>query len=393
MISVQEAKDLIRLHSKQLPAQVLSLKDATGLALAEDIYAPQDFPPFMQSSMDGYAFKFYDWKGEPLAIVGEVQAGSAKEIATSNKQAVRIFTGAPVPAGLDTVVMQEKAVVENRQLHVLDDALVKGSNVRQIGSEIPRRALALEMGTTLTAGAIGFIAGLGISEVIAVAKPSVAIIVTGKELQKPGEQLQYGQVYESNSYALTAALQAIGITGVSVQWVDDDLTSITSVIETAIGTADLVLITGGVSVGDYDFVSQALEHAQVEQVFHKVKQRPGKPLLFAKKDTTIVFGLPGNPSSVLTCFYEYVLLAIQLMMGLSKPFLKTVHLPLAQDYNKNTQLRHFLKGMIVNNEVLPLDAQESYKMRSFAMADCLVCLVEAKTTYKKGDVVEVHILP
>ena len=393
MISVKEAKDIIQNNIKTLGAETFSLQDAAGLTLSEDVFADNDFPPFEQSAVDGYAFRFEDWNGEALQVKGEVQAGAKEEILTGKKQAARIFTGAPVPAKFDTVIMQEKVIVEDKLLNIQDQDLKKGNNVRPKGSEIASGLLALERGTLLTPGAIGFIAGLGKKEVKAIRRPTVAIVVTGKELQTPGEPLAYGQVFESNSYALTAALNKSGILNVSTQWVDDDLDTLINVIEKVLSTADLLLITGGVSVGDYDFVSKTLEQVGVEKLFHKIKQRPGKPLLFGKQNETIVFGLPGNPSSVLTCYYEYVLVAIQQMMGFEKPFLKTVQLPMARDHNKNAGLMHFLKGKQINNEVLVLDAQESYRMKSFALADCLIVLEEDKIEYKKGEMVEVHLLP
>ncbi len=392
MISVKEAKDIIRNNTKALSEQMFLLKDAAGLTLAEDVYAKNDFPSFDQSAMDGYAFRFDEWNGEPLQITGEVQAGATEKINTEKNQAVRIFTGAPVPKKFDTVVMQEKVVAENNRLTILDDGLKKGANVRPQGSEMGNGLLALEKGTLLIPGAIGFIAGLGKKEIKAIRKPLVSIIVTGKELQTPSEPLRYGQVYESNSYALTAALQQAGILNVTTHWVDDDLKMLTDIIKKELSSADLLLLTGGVSVGDYDFVSEALEQSGVEKLFHKIKQKPGKPLLFGKKEEKIVFGLPGNPSSVLTCFYEYVLIAIQEMMGIKKPFLKTAQLPMACSYSKKAGLMHFLKGRQINNEVLALDAQESYRMKSFALADCLIVLEENKTEMKKGELAEVHFL-
>ena len=392
MISVAEAKDLIRTHTKALSPAMLPLEEAAGSILGEDILAPNDFPPFRQSAMDGYAFSFDGWNNEPLKIAGEVQAGATVDIPAGKKQAVRTFTGAPLPQSVDTVVMQEKVYVENGMLQILDTELKMGGNVRQQGSEIKNNAMALQAGTYISAGAAGFIAGLGISQVKAIPKPSISIIVTGKELQKPGEPLRYGQVYESNSFALTAGLQQLGIFKVHTQWVDDDLEILTKVIQNELLTADLLLLTGGVSVGDYDFVTKALEQSGVEVIFHKVKQKPGKPLLFGKKGEKIVFGLPGNPSSVLTCFYEYVLLAIQQMQRLEQPFVKSVQLALGSDYHKNIGLTHFLKGLLLNNEVTPLGAQESYRMKSFAMANCLVVLEENKSEFKKGEMVEVHLL-
>jgi molybdopterin molybdotransferase len=392
MISQAEAKELIRNNTKPLAPATFALPEAAGLTLAEDIFALNDFPPFRQSAMDGYAFSFSDWNHEPLSISGEVQAGAAVPIKTTNKQAVRIFTGAPVPDTVDTVVMQEKVLVEDGMLRITDEALKQGTNVRNKGAEIKTGDLGLQVGTHLSPGAIGFIAGLGIGQVKATPMPVISIIVTGKELQSPGKNLSFGQVYESNSFALTAALKQVGISGVSTQWVDDDPVALTEVIQTELLKADLVLLTGGVSVGDYDFVTQALEQTGVQKIFHRVKQRPGKPLFFGKKGDKLVFGLPGNPSSVLTCFYEYVLVAIQHLMAKPLPFIKAVQLPIGADYNKTTGLTHFLKARHADGQVMPLDAQESYRMRSFAMANCLIVLDEDRSNYMRGELVEVHLL-
>ena len=392
MISVNEAKELIQLHCKVLPLKIMRLCDAQGLKLAEDIFASNNFPPFEQSAMDGYAFLFDEWKNQPLTIIGEMQAGSQLEFSISKNEAVRIFTGAPIPTGADTVVMQEKVLVSDDKLTIHDDVLTKGKNVRPQGSEIRKGELGLPAGTNLTAGAIGFIAGLGIPEMLAIPKPRVSIIVTGKELQKPGIALQAGQVYESNSFALAAALGDLGINDVTINYVDDDLDSLQEIIKNTLQAADLILLTGGVSVGDYDFVTRALANNDVETIFHKVKQKPGKPLYLGKKKDTIIFGLPGNPSSVLTCFYEYVTLAIEKMMDVKKPFLQIDQMPVNAGYQKNAGITHFLKGNHNNGIVEILGAQESYKMNSFALANCLVVVGESETEINKGDLVEVHLL-
>jgi molybdopterin molybdotransferase len=174
--------------------------------------------------------------------------------------------------------------------------------------------------------------------------------------------------------------------------VDDDPGLLAKEIDNALQNADLLLLTGGVSVGDYDFVAKALDTCGVQTIFHKVRQRPGKPLLFGKKEETVVFGLPGNPSSVLTCFFEYVLPAIEQLMQLRSSFITTTTLPMLADYEKNGRLTVFLKATHIHEGVLPLGAQESFKMRSFAVANCLIVVDESGTGYKKGDMAEVHLL-
>ncbi|WP_018610867.1 gephyrin-like molybdotransferase Glp [Segetibacter koreensis] len=393
MISVSEAKNIVRTNTEPLIAVTVPLQQASGLVLAENIYASVDIPAFNQSAMDGYAFAFGDYSAaNKLQIAGEVPAGVDVNFENLVGKAVRIFTGAPVPKGADTVVMQEKTAVENNRLLVLDEQLVQGSNVRQKGSEIAAGALGLKKGTFLSPAAIGFLAGIGVAQLNVYPKPAVTLIVTGKELQQPGKPLQAAQVYESNSLTLRAALQQLHIFKIEVIVVDDDIDVLQKTLRKSLQTSDIVLLTGGISVGDYDFVLQAAELCGIEKKFHKIKQRPGKPLYFGKKQATSVFGLPGNPSSVLTCFYEYVIPAIE-EMTMRKGIIVTEQLILGKAYSKKTGLTHFLKGKKEGKFVYALDAQESYRLSSFANADCLICLPENKEEFKDNDLVEVHILP
>ena len=393
MISVKEARQLIQEHLVPLPSTSIPLRDAAGLVLAAAITAPQDIPAFPQSGMDGYAFCFNEWQpGDKLFIGGEIPAGAGSPIPLLRGQAIRIFTGAAVPPGADTVVMQEKTLVQNNTLLITDNQLQKGMNVRPLGSEITAGSMALAAGALLGPAAIGYLAGLGITHVQAYVPPSIALIVTGNELQQPGHPLQYGQVYESNSYALTAALQQVTGKAPLVITAPDALLPLQQTIGQILDNVDLLLLTGGVSVGDYDFVAEALLANHVQQVFHKIKQKPGKPLYFGRRGQQLVFGLPGNPSSVLTCFYEYVLPAIEQLMHREKSSIHAVTLPLTQAFTKKAGLTHFLKGSCTSSAVTPLDAQESYRMRSFAWANCLICLEEERENYAAGEPVEVHLL-
>ena len=393
MISVTEAKQIVRNNIKPLAPVIVPLENAAGLVLAEDIYASIDIPAFNQSSMDGYAFRFEDFiKDKNFEIAGEVPAGEFKNFDNLIGKAVRIFTGAPVPRGLDTVVMQEKTTITNKNIAILDNQIIQGNNVRPVGAEIKAGSLALKTGAFLSPAAIGFLAGIGVSQAGIFPKPAATIIVTGNELQKPGQQLQPGQVYESNSYALKAALLQINIHDVENIFATDNINVLQKALENALQSSDIVLLTGGVSVGDYDFVLHAAELCGVQKMFHKVKQRPGKPLYFGKKENKVVFGLPGNPSSVLTCFYEYVMVAIE-QLTMLKNTIKSEMLPLGKSCNKNTSLTHFLKGKKDGETVFPLDAQESFRMSSFANANCLIYIPEDKQECKEGDFVEVHLLP
>lgn len=393
MISVEEAKQIINDNVKPLPPTKLSIADAAGLITATDIQSPVDVPFFDQSAMDGYAFHFESWKNKSLAIIGEVAAGASTNETLAQGNAVRIFTGAPVPPGADTVVMQEKVIAENKTLAIQDDLLQKGANVRLKGSEIAKGSLALEAGTRLTPAAIGFVANMGIAEVEVYGKITVAIIVTGNELQKPGVALTHGQVFESNSFALKAALEQLHIHNVITFNASDDIVDVMNVVERATAQADIILMTGGVSVGDYDFVTQALANFGVEKLFHKIKQKPGKPLYFGKKDNKIFFGLPGNPASVLTCFYEYVMPALSKLTSNVIRHLPAKTVELVDDVHKKSGLTFFMKGIFDDKTVTPCGAQESYRMSSFAKANCLIRLAENEMFYKKGSLVEIHLLP
>jgi molybdopterin molybdotransferase len=392
VISVSEAKNIIANNVTALQPVMVSLKDAVGLVLAEDVYAALNIPAFRQSAMDGYGFRFDDYVAKKEIIInGEVPAGSEALITVGTQQAVRIFTGAPIPEGVDTVVMQEKVSVQDKQLFIQDDQLLKGLNVRAIGSEIALGELALEKETMLSPAAIGFLAGIGVTAVKVYPTPAITIIVTGNELQEPGNALKAGQVYESNSLMLTAILQQLHINTITVVKAADDLTTLQNVLQAALQNSDVVLLTGGVSVGDYDFVVEAATRAGITQLFHKIKQKPGKPLFFGTKEAKLVFGLPGNPSSVLTCFYEYVIPALE-QISKQKSSSKTIYLPLAKDYFKKGVFTNFLKGIYTDAAVLPLDAQDSFRLSSFAKANCLICLDEEEKQYKAGEIVAVHLI-
>ncbi len=393
MISVREALSLVKKNSRVLSPVKVLLEQAFNLSLAEEVKAQFDIPAFRQSSMDGYAFLFSDWeKNGKLLVRGEIPAGSAGPLTISANQAVRIFTGAALPDGADTVVMQEKVSVENDELSINDKALKAGSNVRAVASEIKKGELALEKNSRLTPAAVGFLAGIGQKGVSVYPKPSVSIIVTGDELQSPGSSLQRGQVFESNSYALKAALHSIHIDNIRSRHAKDDPEEMIEILKQELQISDLILIAGGISVGDYDFVLRSLTTCGISKIFHRVKQKPGKPLYFGKNEKSLVFGLPGNPSSVLTSFYEYVIPAIEVMsateniVGITRRRLKT-------DYKKNPDLTFFLKGLMEDEYVTPLSAQESFRMRSYAKANCLIKMDEGVDAYNKGDEVEVHILP
>ncbi|WP_396170805.1 molybdopterin molybdotransferase MoeA [Flavobacterium sp.] len=390
MINVKEAKELIQENCSTLKVVKLPLLEANGSILAEPVYAVMDTPPFHQSAMDGYVFSFENWdKESDLKVIGEIQTGSYSNTIVQPNEAVRIYTGAPIPPGTDTVVMQEKVNREGNALQILDAALVATANVRPQSSQTQKGELALQSGQLLTPVAISFLAGIGINKVSVFSKPTVSIIVTGKELAGADDEISEGKIFESNSIGLIAALQQLGIDPVSVEVVDDVEEEIEKSITNQL-SSDILILTGGVSVGDYDLVPASLEKCGVQKIFHKIKQKPGKPFYFGRHNQTLVFALPGNPAAVMSCFYEYVVQAIGSFT--QKEYFKKIALPLTEDFNKKAGLTFFLKGKIGDNNVTVLNNQESYKLNSFAVADCLIEFDEEGEYFKKGDLVNLRMI-
>ena len=273
MISVEQAKKLVIENVSSLSIKEIDVSNALDYFLAESIVAPISVPSFNQSAMDGYAFSFEN-KNEALTIVGEVTAGDTNSINLKTIEAVRIFTGAKVPESCDTVVMQELTVIVDGKLTIKDEGLKYGGNIRVKGSQIKKGETALAIGTKITPATVGFISALGIKKVNVYETPKVTIIATGNELVKPGTDLKEGQIYESNTFMLKATLNKLRIEP-QIILVEDDKEQTQQVIADALSNSDLLLLSGGISVGDYDFVKEGLENNDVEEVFYKVKQKPG----------------------------------------------------------------------------------------------------------------------
>lgn len=393
MISVEEAKNLIVKSTKQLNPIRLDSSKSLNYVLAEDIISPIYYPPFSQSAMDGFAILYSDiQERKEIEIMGEAPAGIPFKEEMTSGQTIRIFTGGMIPDGADTVIIQERVSIENGKIVSTDNLLSKGANIRKKGSQIEKGDIILKKGMTLNAGAIGYLTGMGISSIEVFPKPKVSIIVTGNELQKPGMLLKDGQIYESNSFALNAALQSIDITPKSILAIEDDEEITKRTLATAIENSDVVLVSGGISVGKYDFVGKCLQELKVENIFYKIAQKPGKPIFFGKKEDCLIFGLPGNPTATLNCFYEYVFPTLRTMQGFSDVFLKAINLPISSDFSKK-RLSLFLRGKISDGKVNLLMAQESNSISSFAFADCIIYLPAEKSEVKTRETVEVHLLP
>lgn len=386
MITVEEAIEYVESNSHPAKNIVkISLKNALGFVLAEDVMSPIDMPPFRQSAMDGYAVRIHD--SEYYHVKGELQAGDSKDVTLQKGDAVRIFTGAPVPNDANAVVIQEKTTIKEKELEVHDEVTVQ-SNIRPKGEQIQKGEMALGKGISLTPAAIGFLTTIGITDVSVYQKPSIGIIATGNELAEAGTELKHGQIYESNSLMLRTALVSSGYTDNETFKVPDDFNSTRNLLEEVLKSKDVVLITGGISVGDYDFVGKALQELKVSQLFYKVKQKPGKPLFFGKKNDTYVFALPGNPAAALSCFYIYVQRCLRRIEGCLnfEPF--TVDATSLSEYSSKGDRAQFLKADYQNGKVKILEGQSSSMLHSFAVSNALVYLSADKNKVEKGDIVQ-----
>ncbi len=391
MVSVEEALQIIAKNTPILQSVTLPLTQTKGMVMAQDVLAPIDLPPFDQSAMDGYAINIHSEK--EYAIIGEVAAGDGKEFLLKAGEAVRIFTGAMIPKTANAVVMQEKVTRLGDNIALVDEAVV-GSNIRPCGEQITKGVLALPKGTELTPPAIGFLAGMGIREVNVFNKPRVGIVITGNELVEAGEALRPGQIYEGNSKMLLAAVDGFGRETCTTYQVADNFMATCEVLTKAFLENDIVLVNGGISVGDHDYVYNALKALDVEPLFYKVRQKPGKPLFFGKRGNKIVFALPGNPASALTCFYLYVYPAFQKIMGQLGKGLERRKLMITTTVTNTFGRALLLKARVLENgEVEILEGQSSAMLHTYSFANALVYVPESVTEIHKGGMVEVLVLP
>lgn len=387
MVSIEEALSIINSQQVETSSTEIDLEKALGFYLAAQIIAPFDIPSFDNSAMDGYALCGTE---NTYKIIGEVAAGDTTQHKLSHGEAMRIFTGGKIPENTTSVIMQEKTAVKERTLYI-DDAIIPGKNIRLKGSELSKGQQVFNAGHKITPATIGLLASIGKNSVKVYRKPKVAIITTGNELIPPGEVLREGQIYESNSYALKAALIRHGFDCEENQQIPDDFEATRKGIEVILEKTDVLILSGGISVGDYDFVKQALTENGVEELFYKVFQKPGKPIFFGRKENKFVFALPGNPASSLTCFYIYVNPLLQKLSGATNIGLLKLKVPIAHDYEMNSDRPVFLKALVANEKLSILDGQSSSMIHSMAMGNALAFLTGPQSILK-GDKVECFLI-
>ncbi|HEY0344217.1 MAG TPA: gephyrin-like molybdotransferase Glp [Solirubrobacteraceae bacterium] len=319
-ISIEDARRAVLEHATRLEAEEVPLEDALQRVLAEDAVAPDDLPPFSSSAMDGFAVLAADTREPParLRVIGEARAGALADAAVEPGTAIRVSTGAQMPAGADAVVRQEITESGDDEVVVLE-AVGPGNDVRYAGEDIPAGATILQAGTLLGAAEIGGLAAVNIARPAVVRRPRVALVSTGDELVEPGRELRPGEIRDANRPALTAAARAAGAEVVANLRVGDDRAATVAALDEALRGADVVATIGGVSVGPHDHVRPALESLGARQVFCRVSLKPGGQVCFyIATEGTLVFALPGNPASALTAFRVLVMPALYALLGRSQ---------------------------------------------------------------------------
>lgn len=391
MISIKDAISIIKNNTSVLLEETTKrVEKANGYILSKDVISTINMPPFRQSAMDGYALNLHE--SLTYNLIGEVKAGDAHRPILKSGEAVRIFTGAAVPDTANAVMMQEKVTVNGNNLEI-EHQIIEGLNIRPLGEQVKIGETALKKGTKLNPAGIGYLTSLGITNVSVYRKPSIAIVTTGNELIEPGHELKHGQIYESNSKMLQSALYSLKFYDVTLHKVEDNYPNTVALLQSVIAKNDVVIITGGISVGDYDYVGKALTELQVEELFYKVKQKPGKPLFYGKKEKTSIFALPGNPAAALSCFYVYVYIALQTMMNRNAIELPRIQAISTSKFIKRGDRPQFLKAIYKDSKVEILEGQNSSMLQTFALSNALVFIPDDVSKVNINDEVEVILLP
>lgn len=373
-----------------LPTELVDISKACGRVLAADVKAKRNQPPFNSSAMDGYALKQGDITS-PLVLIGTSAAGHAFKGKLRPGTAIRILTGAPVPADADTVVIQENTRVDGKTLHVLE-ATPKGKNIRPAGLDFSIGQILVPARTQLSPRDIGVLAAGNVAKVKVFRKTRIVLFTTGDELVLPGQKPRADQIISSNSHALTAMSQLFGAEVVNLGIVPDDMKATVQAIKKGL-TADVLLSTGGASVGDHDYVQQAFRKSGVDIAFWKIALRPGKPFMYGRKGKTHVMGLPGNPVSALVTARIFLKPLLRAFQGLpSEEAISTAILD--GNLPANDQRRDYIRATMRvsadgQRRVTPFSTQDSSMQQTFRSSQALIIRSPHEATAKTGDTVSI----
>lgn len=368
----------------------LLLVDAVGRFVVEEVLAPNEHPLFDCSAVDGYAMGAPDREG--FHVIGIVAAGERPSVFLQQGQCVRIFTGAPVPQGADRVVMQEHCTLDGGLVQV-QRAVPPGANIRQRGEQVRSGDVIIGPGSKVDPPTIGLLASVGVEQVHVACRPRIAIVRTGGEFMPPGGRSE-ARIFSSNDLMLDAAIQREfpGVRPTHLSAVDQE-ERLSEALTSAMTHSDVVICTGGVSVGDHDLVRPVLEKLGADIVFHRVAQKPGKPMLFAKHGEKAIFGLPGNPRAVMVLFWEYVLPFLRMVQGSVDPWPATTCMPLQEAVEFNGERAEFRAAVVRDGTVVLLRDEGSHMLRSLIAAEAIACLPMGNGRLKGGESIEIHYLP
>jgi len=368
MITVEDALSHLFALAKPLGTERIGLAQAAGRVLAEDAFAQRDQPPFAASAMDGYAVKGPVNGGEVYTVIGEAAAGSAFSGKVGPNQAIRIFTGAPVPEGADTVVIQEDITRDDNQIKVTGNH--HGENIRPAGGDF-KSGQTIKAPRLLTASDVALLAAMNIPQVAVARQPEVAVISTGNELVMPGDTPGPDQIIASNTFGLKALLDAHGASTRILPIARDTESSLRQVFALAEG-ADLVVTIGGASVGDHDLVGKVAADLGMEQSFYKIAMRPGKPLMAGRMGQSMMVGLPGNPVSAMVCGHVFLLPVIDAMLGLPAQRRPLHTAKLATKVDANGPREHYMRARVENGLLTAFERQDSALLTVLAEANALL---------------------
>jgi molybdopterin molybdotransferase len=392
LMSLAEAQSRVLERVRPLDGEPVPVADAAGRVVAEDALSVVDLPPFPSSAMDGFAVRSADTPGR-LPVVARIAAGVPAPRALAAGEAMGIATGGVVPDGADAVIPIEY-VVENDNTVEISDPVGHGDNVRPRAGDVAAGDVVVQSGARLHPAQIGALAASGVGEVVCARRPRVAILATGTELRRPGERLGPGEVYEANGVLLSAALAAAGADLDLLPSVADDPAALRSALEVGL-LADVLVTSGGVSVGPHDLVRGLLRELGVEQVFWGVAVKPGKPVAFGVCDRTLVFGLPGNPVSSLVGCELFVRPALLALQGAAEPRPVYGEGRLARAVRRNPRRDEFLRARVRASDdglvLEPVSGQESHMIVRAASADALVYAPRGEGELSPGD--RVRYLP
>ncbi|WP_413364027.1 gephyrin-like molybdotransferase Glp [Lysinibacillus sp. 3P01SB] len=404
-IAVGEAVQRVMEFAFQEKREFVSLLQAHGRVLAEDVAADYDVPAFNRSPYDGYAIRSIDSQEarseNPVTfkVVGEIGAGYIFEEEVGYRQAVRIMTGAPIPKGCDAVVMLEltHTFEENNQMYMsIKRAFEAGTNISYKGEDVQKGTILLEKGQYINPGVVALLATFGYDQVPVFRKTIVGVIATGSELLEPGEPLQPGKIRNSNAYMIMSQIERAGATVKYYGKFSDDMNVCIDVVKKALQEVDILITTGGVSVGDYDYLPAIYEAIDAKVLFNKVAMRPGSVTTVAARDGQLLFGLSGNPSACYVGFELFVRPIIQTAFGNKQPHLRRELAVLGADFKKANPFTRFVRALALyeNGQLVavPSGFDKSSAVSSLAKANAFIVLPGGSRGYEKGMQVAVLLL-